>query len=1012
MPVRLSPAARLPRLLLLLVLLAGAPGWDVVAPALAQQQPATAETAFADAYRLHVGRLYEPAEQAFADFLRAYPHHPSAPDALYYQAEALLALGRADDAVALLQRFQRRYPRHPRAIQAQLALGKHYYDAGQYALARQAFERLVASGPPAEEAAKALYWTAEAALREGRTEEALAAYRQAADQYRGASVAPQALYALAFTLRERQRYDEAAQAFEVLAARYPRSPYARTIGLALAEIYYELDDYTRTVTEVKLRLPEMEGAPRERALFLLAEAYNQLRDGPNAISFYRQLIEAYPQGPYVRPAYYGLGWNYYLEQSYQQAADHFQRAIGGADDDLAARATYYAAVNRSLAEDPEAALDLYQRYLEVWPSGALADHALFELGTLYYQEQFWEEANDAFSRFTTRFEASDLYPESLRLLGYTEIALGRVNEALAAFDRAIALNAAPAELRDEVLFQKAWLLYRSGNYREAAPTFLRLHESAPRGNRGDEALFWAAESFFQLANYGRAQELFTRYLRDFPRGTKVEAAHYALGWTYFKQNRYAQASQSFEQFLRLAREDQGSLPYRTDARLRLADSYYALRRYGEARRLYGEVAETGADYALYQTAQAYAQGGDETAAISTYRRLLERYPESAFREEAQYGIGYLYFQLQDYARAIEAYRVVIERYPRDPLAARAQYGIGDAYFNDERLEEAVAAYQAVLERYPESPVAADAATSIVFALNAQGEEGRAAEVIERFAQNNPASPANDALRFRLAEAQFQSGRTAEALQSFLAFLEAARDDRLEAEAHYYVGLIYADRGDADAAERYLRPLATTEAPRPRRAEAAERLGRLYLDQGRFNEALQTFERLEALAPDDGRRAALARYGQSMALLGLGRAAEAERLLQQSIDAAPEAPEADAARLGLARLYEQTGRLREALAAYRAVVARNAYETGAEALFRLGDLLLREGRPQEALDALGTLATTYAGFDEWVAQGFLVQARAHRRLDQPDEARRLYDLVMDSFPDTPYAETARQEKAAL
>ena len=436
------------------VLLSISPGFSVEQSARAQREPALPETIFAEGFRLYADHLYEPSIEVFDDFRKRYPDHVSAPEALYYQAEAALTLGREEEAVRLFSQFQELYPAHPLAFQARLALGKHFYEAGDYERALRVLAKVAASDPLPETAAKALYWMGESAMHLGRIDEAVGYYQRAADAYRETSTAPIALYAIAVAEVRRKRYDDAASAFELLAARYPNSPYAQNIGLALAEVYYELGDYPRAVTEIKRRLPNLSGEARERATFLLAESYNQLRDYDNAIIYYRRFFEGNPDSPYFRRALYGLAWNYHFEKAYQWAADEFDRVRKGFDDELAAEATYYAAVNRKLASEPEVAIRLFRETADRWPQHPLADHALFELGLTQYALHQWKEANETFGRLIRSYPESELLGEAYYQQGNTYIALGRFNEALESFDRAVALDAAPFTVSPGIITSK------------------------------------------------------------------------------------------------------------------------------------------------------------------------------------------------------------------------------------------------------------------------------------------------------------------------------------------------------------------------------------------------------------------------------------------------------------------------------------------------------------------------------------------------------------------------------
>ena len=268
------------------------------------------------------------------------------------------------------------------------------------------------------------------------------------------------------------------------------------------------------------------------------------------------------------------------------------------------------------------------------------------------------------------------------------------------------------------------------------------------------------------------------------------------------------------------------------------------------------------------------------------------------------------------------------------------------------------------------------------------------------------------LRFRQAEVKYQNGLTDDALGDFRRFVRTYAAADLLPDAYFYLGTIYAERGQQREAESALDRVVTSYPQSARSPDAARHLGRLYLDQERHQEALDVYRRLEQARPDDASVVAQARYGQGQALLGLGRAREAEVLLREAVDAAPDAPESIPALLGLARVYDQQGRTGDAIQLYRRVVDRNREEAGAEALYLLGDLLVRLDDPRGAIEELSRMPVLYAGFPDRLAQGYLLQARAFRNLGQTGEASRLYDRVLNEFGGTRFADEAGREKASL
>ncbi len=979
-------------------------------------QPVTPlpQTQFSAAHEALGERRFQDAIRDFGAFRQAYPDHPGAADALFYLAQSTLALGHDDRAVQLFEQFERSYPTHPLAYEARLAAGRVFFERGEYARTISTLTDLIASRPPAEAGAKAYFWMGEAALQLGEDDRALAFFKRATDLYPSTTTAPTALYAVAYHQVRLDRQSDAARTFEQLEARYPDSPYSRDLGLAFAEVYYELEDYARLVQETERRLEALAPPARERALFLLAEAYNHLRRSDEADRTYRTLLTDYASGPYYRLALLGRARNAYADAGYDRADEYYRLAADGQRDSLAAEAVYREAAALKLKGDIDAAADRFEYVYDTWPRHRAAEQALFERGVLEYERERWESASLAFERLLRAFRDSPFTDEALELFANARIGAGDAAGAERLFSQALARRAdAAPDVRDAIAFQQAYLLYGSGAYEQAARTFEKLaQEGATPAIKGD-ALFWLGETQFQQGNLNDALASLRSYEARYPEGLFRNAARYVTGWAYFRQERYQPASLAFEAFLDHYERDpeMPSAPaYEDDAHLRLGDSYYALGRHLEAVNAYARVRGDDRDYAYYQIGQSYFFAGQPDRGRRSLERILREYPQSALREEAAYSIGYFFLQENRYDDAVQAFQRVVTDYPRDPIAGKALYGVGDAYYNRGMLEDAAQAYQAVLTRYGNTPFAADAATSLRAALMGLGRDEEANAVVESFAATAAPDVAEE-LRFRQAEDLYVRGRYREAEPALAAFIRATRNRDLQTDALYYLGDLYANEGRTDDAARALNQVLSAPANR-RQADAARRLGQLMIEAGRPRDALEAYRTLERLAGDTRAVVVEARVGQGLALLADRRYDQAESLFAALIEAADDPATVATARLGQARVKEAQGDLAGALDAYGAIHDRDGGEAGAEALYRLGALLLRMDNPDAALAALQPIETRYSGYDTWVGQGLLVQARAHARLGNAAEALRLYNQVAEDYPETSWAQTAQEERQRL
>jgi TolA-binding protein len=978
----------------------------------AQRTVPSAERAYTSAVQLYHQRMYADAMSAFEAYRRTHPEQAQVGQSLYLEATAALARNQNQEAIRLFEQFQEAYPSHPRAPDAQLSLAQYFLEDGNVTAARNQLTAIVNNPASRAQAARALYLLGRSERDRGNLDQALTYFDQVRTRYGTTEVAPAAFYALGATQVELERYDQAAASFEDLGSQYPDSPYARNLGTALAEVYYRLGRYEQAASELRDRLSGLSGPQRARAHFLLAEASNQMRAGEEAVVHYRRVIDEHPQTPYVTPAKYGLAWHYQRANAPERAAQTFAEVRQSAAEQLARKALYYEAVNRAQLGDTDRALSLYQSVAESYPESRLAAEALFEAGLIRYR-QGEHDAAAAFFRAITRdhpraARAGDAY----YWLGNAYLAGEDLDRALTAYDKATEYDAAPSSLLVEVRFQKAWAQYQEGRYAEAASGFMALVESAPETERGGAALFWGADSHFQQGEYTRARALFARYLEEYPDGDKASGARYALAWTYFKQNQYAAAARNFRQFLDTYPGGDKDIPYEQDARLRLADAYYALKRYEDAVNVYRRVGGEGTDYALYQSGEALNYAGRPDEAVRALDRLVQKYSESRWRPQALYRIGTIHFQQQEYEKAVGSYQRFLDAYPDHPLAPEAQYGIGDSHYNSGAMQEAVAAYRTVLVTYPGSETATEAASSLFFALSAAGQSDRAEEIIADIAAANPDANLKDRLRFQRAKAAYQSGESKKALNLFQSFVRTTSTSSLLPESYYYLGILYANQDQTTEAKNYLEQLIEQYPDSEVLPDGALRLGDIYLEEERFEEAAAAYRAAAESDVIGTELRAQARYGQSIALLNLDRNDEARDILNRVLENSQGGPLQASARLGLARIYVDEGRPDEAAPLYRSIVGSVDSETGAEALYRLGQLLRNQDNPREAIAELDRMSALYAGYPEWIARSMLAQAQAYRQLGQTGQAAQLYDEVIQSYPGTPFAETARNEREAL
>ena len=103
------------------------------------------------------------------------------------------------------------------------------------------------------------------------------------------------------------------------------------------------------------------------------------------------------------------------------------------------------------------------------------------------------------------------------------------------------------------------------------------------------------------------------------------------------------------------------------------------------------------DRVLYQLARAQEQGGQLEDGLKTLDELVARFPQTRYRDEAEFRRGELLFTLRQYPKAEAAYTLVLNGEKGNPYVERALYMQGWSKFKQGNLEEALSSFFGVLD---------------------------------------------------------------------------------------------------------------------------------------------------------------------------------------------------------------------------------------------------------------------------------------------------------------------------
>jgi tetratricopeptide (TPR) repeat protein len=272
---------------------------------------------------------------------------------------------------------------------------------------------------------------------------------------------------------------------------------------------------------------------------------------------------------------------------------------------------------------------------------------------------------------------------------------------------------------------------------------------------------------------------------------------------------------------------------------------------------------------------------------------------------------------------------------------------------------------------------------------------------------------------------------------------------ISVEARFELAEMFADRHENDAALKLLNEVLDKEPSVELTEKVRIRQGVIQAAKGNLKGALAQFDAVannpknalagwahyraaEALLQDQQyepaiKRLALFRDQQpyqnqpglsDRALLRLGfaygmtKAWDPSRQAYERLVAVfPNSPWIDDARYGIGWSLQQQKNYEPAVNVYSQVTARTASELAAKAQLQIGLCRLEQKRPQDAVNALLVIPTTY-GYPELQAAARYEAARAYVELSQPDNARKQLETILQQFPGTPWADAAKERLETL
>lgn len=761
-----------------------------------------------------------------------------------------------------------------------------------------------------------------------------------------------------------------------------------------ALLSYSLDEASTALAATQSLLrkyPEMQARPRLKGL--MAQAYYKLGDYHNAI----QALEHIPREDLLPEEQYLLGVAHYELKHYDQAIPHLQRA-SLAEGRVKGLAQYaLGSIYQSRGEQHLAQLALESALQTIESKDSLREHILYRLLELGHSGGY-----DAFGKqIRVAEEFLSDYPQSSyrpRVLEIIRAYIGNSKHhatAIKLIDKLRGYGLKLDDLKQDLLYKHA--LQRAT---DEELYITELGKAIALGNIGSSyplALNARSEYYLRHKQYSQAERDAELSLKS-AHSLKGEElyAEYLLGYSLFNQKRFVEAVKPFSHFATHSTDT----ALRTDAYLRIGDSYLAGNRLNEALSSYKEAQQassTGNAEALYRLSGVYAKQGQYRQQIAEIEQARKHFPESPYMAQMLYDKGRSERIVGQTKEALQSFGELRKLYPLSSVAPTAMLEQALIYSNLGQDDQAIQTYKELIQTYPDSREAEMALSDLKSLYSEQNQldeylaylrtlggrlrpseqdeahiaylaladrakrkqEGLEVE-IANYLQKYPNSSDKNAVRQLLVEQYITQGKKAEAIQSLNTLLSEGLEGENKLKAQLQLADLLDASGDkAKAYKLYQQAYQAAEGTKLYSLRAGIGVLRTAYAAKQVNEAINVAKSLM-------KRTDLSVSHREEITLLKGKSEEANKSLLQAIES------------------------------YSSLAKATNSPYGAEAIVRHADILLRLGKAKESQKVLEPFIASGTSQDYWLARAFVLLSDSHDRQGDSYLAKQYIESLRDNY----------------
>ena len=913
-------------------------------------------------------------------------------EAEYYKAYSSLKAGQSKGD-QMMNDFINNYPESPYCNQARFNLGGYQFDKNRYRQAIVTLNSVDRSGLGEKEKVLLHYQLGYSYMEEKDLDKAATEFFQIKDANNMYS--KPASYYWAHINYLKGNYESALQGLKKLNG---DPTFSQVIPLYVSNIYYKQGKYNDIVNYTTGIIDQVDKAHQPELAKIIGDSYFHLREFDKAIPYLERYQQA--KGLKSKEDNYLLGYCYYYNKEYDKAIPCFQSASAGQPDTLAQNACYHLADCYIRTDNKEKARMAFEAASEMDFDDKIREDALFNYAKITYELSYspFSETIKAFDKYIELYPNSERNSTAYQYLVQVYMVTRNYEDAIKSIEQIKVKNAAINSAYQRVTFFRGLELFNDQNYNAAIENFDKSLGIIP-GDREltARALYWKAESFYRLGDYNSAISQYNKFLVT-PGAFSLEEyqdAQYNLAYAYFELEDYNAANSSFRKFLNT---NEGKRSEKVaDALNRLGDCYFLTRNYDEAVKDYTQSYNMrlyDPDYALFQIAFCEGLEKNYQDKVTHLRNLLNDYPKSDYRDDANYELGRAYERIGQNEEAVNLYQDIIKNDKESTYYKKALLQLGLINYNNRNLREALKLYKEVVENFPNTDEANAALTGLKNTYVELNDVDGYFNYTRQLGRGTVSASEQDALTYQAAEKQFMAGDK-NAITQLKNYLSEFPYGANVLNAHFYLGeALYANGNFSEALSHYNYVVQQSDNifSEPAVSKAAE----LTLNAKNYQDALALFKRLGTIS-SNSYNTLKANAGQMNCNYELQKWKDAiAAALKVRKDEKASSQLVRNANYILAKSYYNLQNYDQALTEFKGLANETQSEEGAEAKYHVAELLFKKQQLKQSEDEIMDFISKNTPHQYWLGKSFLLLSDIYQAQGDGFQAKQTLKSVVQNY----------------